>query len=328
DDGFRYATLKCAITRAARILCKRNHIAVRLDCVRAELDDARTGYKVLGVSDRVLPARTRRISISEKAMCPRACDVKKRARPRSAPSAAVERGMKRLASEPTTSLVSQLPPDSPLFDTSPRPAVQEFLSFGPGAVLSSFAAPAMPMQQEQSFHATHLQQQRQQQQRDLAQIAEPNSNKLAGFGLLNAMKSRSYNEMAALGGLTAAIHLAPRHFQLPKASSNHGSSNNDSTNTTANQGAATTVPDSPNNNSDPGSCANTVTGSPLLQPAHNKDLAEKLQSFQQLQAALGHLMNNSGAHAHNSMLGAKLTDSPLLHNLYAARWQPEQGLSL
>mmetsp|Transcript_14790 Transcript_14790/g.24061 ORF Transcript_14790/g.24061 Transcript_14790/m.24061 type:complete len:336 (+) Transcript_14790:361-1368(+) len=76
-DGFRYATLRCSITRAARIPCKRHHIALRLDTVYIEnTEDG--GIRVLGVAEKCVPTRTRRISISEKAMCPRACDMEKK----------------------------------------------------------------------------------------------------------------------------------------------------------------------------------------------------------------------------------------------------------
>mmetsp|Transcript_17961 Transcript_17961/g.22045 ORF Transcript_17961/g.22045 Transcript_17961/m.22045 type:complete len:367 (-) Transcript_17961:841-1941(-) len=64
-DGYRYADLKIFITRGARVCCRKNHIAFRLSVVNLNDDGAEEESKQIPV------VRTSRVSISEKAMCPR-----------------------------------------------------------------------------------------------------------------------------------------------------------------------------------------------------------------------------------------------------------------
>lgn len=67
SDGYRYAVLKVLVTRAARVHCRKNHVAFRLSVI--EKPDG----SVWKENDCFPVVRSCRISISEKAMCPRSC---------------------------------------------------------------------------------------------------------------------------------------------------------------------------------------------------------------------------------------------------------------
>ena len=60
SEGYRNAVLKCAVTRGARIMCRRRHIAFKIVLFAGEQIHPRFNY-----------IRTSRLAISEKAMCPR-----------------------------------------------------------------------------------------------------------------------------------------------------------------------------------------------------------------------------------------------------------------
>mmetsp|Transcript_3429 Transcript_3429/g.5839 ORF Transcript_3429/g.5839 Transcript_3429/m.5839 type:complete len:453 (+) Transcript_3429:138-1496(+) len=94
NDGYAYAVLKCAISRAARILCKRRYIALKLECVRVEICSGE--IKVTEIESKIPAIRTRRISISEKAMCPRSCDQGKKRGSAAAAAAAVAQASQRV----------------------------------------------------------------------------------------------------------------------------------------------------------------------------------------------------------------------------------------
>ena len=71
-DGYRYAIIRCFITRGARVCCRKNHIALKLCVVRtrSQRQEAKSmsGDEIVRC---IAPIRTARLSISEKAMCPR-----------------------------------------------------------------------------------------------------------------------------------------------------------------------------------------------------------------------------------------------------------------
>lgn len=70
-DGYVYAKLKCFVTRGARVYCRKNHVALRLSVV-----SKREG--TMKEIDSIPWVRTARLSISEKAMCPRESDRKRK----------------------------------------------------------------------------------------------------------------------------------------------------------------------------------------------------------------------------------------------------------
>lgn len=71
-DGYRYAVIRCFITRGARVCCRKNHIALKL-CVVQTSAQRKEPKSMSGdaVVQAIAPVRTARLSISEKAMCPR-----------------------------------------------------------------------------------------------------------------------------------------------------------------------------------------------------------------------------------------------------------------
>lgn len=71
DDGYLYATLKSFVTRGARVYCRKNHVALRLSVIE------KVRGSVLEL-ESIPPVRTARLSISEKAMCPRESDRKRK----------------------------------------------------------------------------------------------------------------------------------------------------------------------------------------------------------------------------------------------------------
>jgi hypothetical protein len=85
DDGFRYARLRCFITRGARVQCRKFHIAFYLDCLYLPPNMATPGpdessFAVGNMVENFPWARSARMSISEKAMCPRLHDKTKKAK--------------------------------------------------------------------------------------------------------------------------------------------------------------------------------------------------------------------------------------------------------
>jgi len=95
-DGYRYADLKIFITRGARVCCRKNHIAFRLSVVE-KIDDETFKRNTL-----IPITRTSRVSISEKAMCPR--DSSRKSKPSLSESGnflttAVTNGRKRSRSD-------------------------------------------------------------------------------------------------------------------------------------------------------------------------------------------------------------------------------------
>jgi len=86
-DGHRYAILRSVITRGVRVACRKNDIALKLECVRRSSPDV--DASTLVVLPFVNPIRTRRISVSEKAMCPRKCDMQRQKSQSSCSSRAV-----------------------------------------------------------------------------------------------------------------------------------------------------------------------------------------------------------------------------------------------
>lgn len=81
EDEYMYAELRCSFTRGARVFCRKNHVALRLSVlVKNEI-----GMLEL----QSIPwIRTSRLSISEKAMCPRECDRKRKAVSQGSPNPA------------------------------------------------------------------------------------------------------------------------------------------------------------------------------------------------------------------------------------------------
>mmetsp|Transcript_16941 Transcript_16941/g.22178 ORF Transcript_16941/g.22178 Transcript_16941/m.22178 type:complete len:361 (-) Transcript_16941:95-1177(-) len=105
-DGYRYASLSCFITRGARVISRKYHIALKLTVVvpkrgvKTTPDEVQTrnadgkwmsktqSSKLVKPNhedeliertvSEIPPARTARISVSEKAMCPRECDQVKK----------------------------------------------------------------------------------------------------------------------------------------------------------------------------------------------------------------------------------------------------------
>lgn len=83
EDGYRYARLRCFITRGARVQCRKFHIAFLIDCVYLPPGSAAPGPDdssfAVGEPVEDFPwTRSARMSISEKAMCPRSHDKFKR----------------------------------------------------------------------------------------------------------------------------------------------------------------------------------------------------------------------------------------------------------
>jgi len=85
EDGYRHARLRCFITRGARVQCRKFHIAFYIDCVYLPPGMAIPGPDdssfAIGDLVEMFPwVRSARMSISEKAMCPRLHDKTKKAR--------------------------------------------------------------------------------------------------------------------------------------------------------------------------------------------------------------------------------------------------------
>lgn len=76
NEGYRYSSLRCIISRAARIPCKQRIIAFRLQLAWLRQNEATDGLEFIDYVDKVPSIRSRRMSISEKAMCPRVCDIR------------------------------------------------------------------------------------------------------------------------------------------------------------------------------------------------------------------------------------------------------------
>lgn len=74
SDGCSYAKLKCFVTRGARVFCRKNHVALRV-CVVSQEEGG-----IFREIAEISPIRTARLSISEKAMCPRESDRKRKAK--------------------------------------------------------------------------------------------------------------------------------------------------------------------------------------------------------------------------------------------------------
>lgn len=71
DKEYCHAELKCFVTRGARVYCRKHHVALRLSVVH-NVDGS---YREV---ESVPCVRTARLSISEKAMCPRESDRKRK----------------------------------------------------------------------------------------------------------------------------------------------------------------------------------------------------------------------------------------------------------
>ncbi|KAH9260732.1 hypothetical protein BASA81_001199 [Batrachochytrium salamandrivorans] len=83
ENGFRYARLRCFINRGARVQCRKFHTAFMLDCVYlppgAPIPGPEESNFAVGPLVENFPwTRSSRMSISEKAMCPRINDRSKK----------------------------------------------------------------------------------------------------------------------------------------------------------------------------------------------------------------------------------------------------------
>lgn len=83
ENGFRYAKLRCFINRGARVQCRKFHTAFMLDCVYLPPGAPTPGPEesnfAVGPPVENFPwTRSSRMSISEKAMCPRINDRSKK----------------------------------------------------------------------------------------------------------------------------------------------------------------------------------------------------------------------------------------------------------
>ena len=147
DDGYVYATLKCFVTRGARVFCRKNHVALRLSVVEKDNGSLR---EVEGIPS----VRTARLSISEKAMCPRESDRKRKAPTlkssfQSKPSTETINKRQKRQVEPHTRT-------SAVGATSPEKGVPLFQSLMPPSLLPFLMQPALCMAQSPDVMHTFL----------------------------------------------------------------------------------------------------------------------------------------------------------------------------
>ena len=143
-DDYVYAKLKCFVTRGARVFCRKNHVALRLSVV---LKDAGSLIEV----ESIPWVRTARLSISEKAMCPRESDRKRKApelTDHSPQGGGAQAGKKRQRETPVT-VESNV---SPLLKGGPLPQ-----SLVPPSMLPYILQPELFLAAPFSATATNLQ---------------------------------------------------------------------------------------------------------------------------------------------------------------------------